>query len=319
MARLDALYKGGKPQPVNVLAGVCKYTEDDITDWESWLDRSLMELAKESHKSLDPNVYRPLCVNYNPRGVHFIDHLLGADVFRLEDHSWQVHPLKSAVGSLQAPDLDHLPAWQSMQAFALAFVEREVPAVLFGLPTIASVLNIAVNLYGQDILLGMMLDPDAVRHDLGVISDLLCTIHNWYLQHIPLAQLQCILPHERCQPPGYGQLCGCTTQLVSARQYASFIAPHDDRLLSVYPNGGMIHLCGGHTQHISVWREMKSLRAIQVNDRAARDMESYFQGLSKDQVLYVMPCEGMSVERILEITQGERLVIQADLPGPITY
>jgi hypothetical protein len=42
--------------------------------------------------------------------------------------------------------------------------------------------------------------------------------------------------------PGHGQLCGCTTQLVSGKMYADFIAALDDELLSLYPHGGMIHL-----------------------------------------------------------------------------
>ncbi len=37
----------------------------------------------------------------------------------------------------------------------------------------------------------------------------------------------------------------------------------DDELLLVYPHGGMIHLCGSHTQYIPVWREMKFLRAVE--------------------------------------------------------
>ena len=34
--------------------------------------------------------------------------------------------------------------------------------MLFGLPTVASVLNIAVNLYGDRILLAMLTEPEAV-------------------------------------------------------------------------------------------------------------------------------------------------------------
>lgn len=312
LAQLEKLYQGQTPEQVMMLAGICCYSEDAGPGWEAWLDRSLDALAAQAEKSLDRRVFRPLCINYNPRGVHFIDHLFGAQVFQMDDASWQARPLQTPPGRLQPPDLEHHPAWQAMKNFALAFLERDVPGVLFGLPTIASVLNVAVNLYGQDILLAMKLEPEAVKHDLKVIGDVLCALHAWYLEHIPLDQLQCILPHERCQPPGYGQLCGCTTQLISARSYAEFVAPHDERLLGLYPHGGMIHLCGAHTQHIGAWREMKPLRAIQVNDRAAGDLETYHQALRTDQVFYVMPGESMPVRRALEITRGERLVIQGD-------
>ena len=163
------------------------------------------------------------------------------------------------------------------------------------------------------VLLAMLTDPDAVRHDLRVISDLLCAIHRWYLAHVPPEQVQCILPNGRCQPPGYGQLCGCTTQLVSGATYREFVAPLDDELLSTYPHGGMIHLCGMHTQHIPAWNEMRSLRALQLNDRAAEDLAMYFHEMREDVVFYVNPCEGMPVERIVEITGGQRVVVVADL------
>jgi hypothetical protein len=159
-------------------------------------------------------------------------------------------------------------------------------------------------------------DPGAARHDLRVLSDVLCDLHRWYLDAVPAEQLQCILPNARCQPPGYGQLCGCTTQLISGEMYREFIAPLDDELLSLYPGGGLIHLCGSHTQHIPVWNEMLSLHAIQINARAAEDLETYYRELRDDFVFYVNPCEGMPVERIVEITGGQRVVIVADLEVP---
>ena len=129
-------------------------------------------------------------------------------------------------------------------------------------------------------------------------------------------QLQPVIAAERCQPRGFGQLCGCTTHLVSGEVYREMLAPLDDELLSVYPNGGMIHLCGAHTQHIGVWREMQSVRALQLNDRASEDLEIYFNELRDDQVIYLNPTATMTVERAMKITGGNRLVIVADLPNP---
>jgi hypothetical protein len=121
----------------------------------------------------------------------------------------------------------------------------------------------------------------------------------------------------RTQPSGYGQLCGCTTHLLSSELYRDFVAPLDDALLAVYPQGGMIHLCGTHAQHITTWNEMRSLCAIQVNDRAAEDLEIYIEELRDDIVLYVNPCPRMPVERIVEITGGRRTVIVHDLEGSL--
>ena len=105
--------------------------------------------------------------------------------------------------------------------------------------------------------------------------------------------------------------------MVSGATYREFVAPLDDQLLSTYPGGGMIHLCGTHTQHISTWNEMRSLRALQLNDRAAEDLAIYTHEMRDDVVFYVNPCEGMLIERIMEITAGQRVVIVADVEKPL--
>ena len=131
--------------------------------WTIWRSRAQDACNRE--------VFRPLTINYNPHGVHFVDELFGADVFVL-DGSWQVHPLTSPVGTLKAPDLETNPTWRAVRDCARVS-RRDVANVTFGLPTIASVLNIAVNLYGQQILLAMLEDPEAAHHDLRIISDVL--------------------------------------------------------------------------------------------------------------------------------------------------
>ena len=85
--------------------------------------------------------------------------------------------------------------------------------------------------------------------------------------------------------------------------------PCDEAILSVYPNPGLIHLCGKHTQHIPIFRKMKCLHAVQVNDAAAEELRQYFDGLRKDQVIYFNRCEGMTIEQAMEITDGRRLVL----------
>jgi hypothetical protein len=182
---------------------------------------------------------------------------------------------------------------------------------------LSSPLNIALNLYGQRFLIAMIKDPEAAHRDLRLITDVIVTLHRWFQEAIPFVQLQMIATGGRCQPPGYGQLCGCSTHLISGASYAEFIAPLDDEILSLYPNGGMIHLCGSHSQQIPIWREMASLRAVQMNDRAAEDLGIYFDELRDDQIMYVNPCEGMPIEQIVQITGGQRVVIVADIKEPL--
>jgi len=306
--RLRALFAGEPVDPVFVLNGIGCYTEDDSVNPETWLDDSLAYLATRTAEACNREVFRPLTITYNPHGVHFVDKLFGADVFLL-DGSWQVHPFTRPVGTLTRPDLTTHPTWLAVRLFALAFLNRHVANVTLGLPTIASVLNIAVNLYGQDILLALATDPEAAQHDLQIISDVLIELHRWFLAHIPPERCQCIIPEQRFQLPGHGQLCGCTMQLVSGRSYAEFVAPLDDALLRAYPHGGMIHLCGSHTQHLATWKSLPSFRAFQINDRAAEDLEAYLRGLRDDQIMYVNAFAGMPFDRIMDITGGKRVVI----------
>jgi hypothetical protein len=278
---------------------------------EKWVVDSLNRLAERVELLDNDNVFVPICIEYGIYGVHFIDKILGAEVF-YQDNQWYNQYLRTPIGSLKYPDLDNNETWQFAKRAALKFIEEDVSLPLFGLPTIASSLNIAVNLYGEEILVAMLTDTENAVRDLKTINRLLCDLHRWYRSIISFQQLQPVISWNRTQPPGYGQLCGCTNQLVSGKTYEELIAPLDEELLSVYPNGGMMHLCGSHTQHINCFRRMKSLRAIQVNDRAAHDLEEYFNGLRDDQIIYLNPCEGMTVEKAMEITGGRRLVIAGE-------
>ena len=76
----------------------------------------------------------------------------------------------------------------------------------------------------------------------------------------------------------------------------------------------MIHLCGAHTQHIPTWRRMKSVRAIQINDRACEDLEIYFNELRDDQMIYLNPTPTMTVGRAMKLTGGQRIVFVTDVP-----
>jgi hypothetical protein len=275
---------------------------------ERWMSEALDSLVQHSDALKDESVFRPLCVEFGPFGVHFVGALFGARVYRDGDQWWG-DPLGVPVGSLVPPDLDGNATWALARRLAEAFLASGAALPLFGMPTIASALNVAVNLHGEDFLLALATDPDAADRDLQVINRTLVALHRWYLERFPSAQLQPVVAAERTQPPGFGQICGCTTHLLSARMYREHVAPLDDALLSAWPRGGMIHLCGVHTHHVPVWREMESLRAVQLNDRAAADLSLYFEGLREDQVIYLNPCEGMTAERAIVATRGRRLVV----------
>jgi len=276
---------------------------------EIWIREALEALAKAAEKSYDQNNCHVLSIECGILGVHFMDKIFGAEVF-YQDDQWYNHYLTTEVGELQKPDLDKCEVWQIAKRAALEFVKQDVKLPLFGLPTIASALVTSVNLYGDKILLALLAEPEAAAHDLHIINEILCHIHMWFREQLPPDQLHPVIAFERTQPPGYGQICGCTCQLISAKTYANLIAPLDNALLGCYPKGGMMHLCGAHEQHITTLRDMQNLKSVQINDRACLDLEKYYHGLRPDQIIYFMPCDEMGIEQALEITGGNRLVIQ---------
>jgi hypothetical protein len=321
MAELTAFYANpNQPhtkETVPVICGNCNFwpgmygpgeTYREPGNADEWLSFALTKVAENAQLIRDEKGFRPVCLEYYAYGVHYIDKMLGADVF-FQDGQIYNRYLKTPVGELKDPDLDNDPLWQHSRRVAETFMEADLKFPFFGLPTIASALNIAVNLYSEEFLIAMLADPDAAKHDLDVITRLLVRIHTYYRDTIPAQQLQPVISAHRTQPAGCGQVCGCTTQLISGDLYEEFIAPCDEAVLNVYPNPGMIHLCGSHAQHLPIFRNMKSLHAVQVNDRAAEDLQLYFDGLREDQVIYLNPCAGMTIDKAMEITGGRRLVL----------
>jgi len=143
-SRLDDLYAGKKLEYAFVLNGILGHSPaDPYKEPEKWLDECLDSLVEMSERAMDRVVFRPLVVEYGIYGVHFIDRILGAHVYWGGDQ-WWVDYLESPIGELECPDLESDETWKLARDTAKAFAAREVTVPLFGLPTLASVLNIAV-------------------------------------------------------------------------------------------------------------------------------------------------------------------------------
>ena len=314
--RLAQLFAGEHGEHVFVLMGVNGWSKTDLyTDPEGWVAGALEDLATKAEALRDRNVFRPLAISVLPFGVHLVNTFFGARAFEADD--WWADYLTTPVGELVEPDVEAHPSFQIISRIALAFVNAGVSVPVFDAPCLSSPLNMAINLYGQEFLIAMLAEPEKARHDLRVIANTMKRLNLWYQKHIPFDQFQMALSCGRIQPPGHGQLCGCSCHLVSGEQYREFIAPLDSELLALHPGGGMLHLCGSHAQHIPTWKAMPALRAVQINNRAAEDIALYLEGLREDQIMYVNPCDTMPVSKIMDITGGHRTVIVADIKEPI--
>ena len=314
--RMRRLFNGtdDESEKVFALRGINGYSDDPSLMYknpELWVAECLESLAKHADESKDTDIFTPLCIQNGVFGVHYIDSIFGCNVY-FKHEQWYNDYLDTEVGELTPPDIDKSEAWQLTRRITEAFIKSEVKVPIYSLPTIASVLNIAVNLYGERILTAMLCEPEAAVRDLKIINNTLIELHRRLIAMMPETrqnQLQPIVAAGRTQPPEFGQICGCTTQLISPVCYRDIIAPLDSELLGVYPNGGMIHLCGTHEYHIPLFREMRQLRSVQLNDRAAEGLKEYYDGLRSDQIIYLNPCENMSAEKAVEITGGKRLVL----------
>ena len=307
---MSELFYGERKKPLYLAGMGADAAHPDLmyTDPEAWIREGVEFLAENVYSRISDKYFVPLCIYNSIYGVHFIDRIFGCDVF-FQDGQWYNRYLKNEVGQLKMPDLENNETWALAKRIALAFLDLNIKAPLFETPVIASPLNIAVNLYGEEILVAMLMEPEAAHHDLQIISQVLTELHRWYQDHIPAQQLQPVVACGRCQPPGHGQICGCTTQLLSPGLYEEFIMPLDDAILGLYPHGGMIHLCGSHTQLIPLFAKMPHLKCVQLNDKAAEDLQFYVDGLRDDQVIYFSPCEGISTKQALKIAGNKKLVI----------
>jgi hypothetical protein len=323
--RIAALYRGEALDQVPAIAGPFLGAShglwgtndiDMLVEPERWLEDVLADMARQAHVLRERVTFCPAMVEMDALGVRYIDALFGAPVRFYERQVWS-EGLPCAVAELARPEVASHPVFLQSIRLARLAVEAGQGRLLLANPVLSCAANIGMNLFGGRLLEATILEPDDAARALGTINEVICQCTQAFVEAIPPALRRNSVGESRYAPPGFGQIDGCATQLLSAEVYRDFFAPLDAAVLRLSPHGGMIHLCGAHAQHIPVWREMPELRSVQVNDRAAEDLELYFRGLRDDQVIYVGPTETMSVDRILAITEGRRVVLQCYLAEPL--
>ncbi|MEI6521059.1 MAG: hypothetical protein WCO98_13615 [bacterium] len=261
---------------------------------------------------IDPVSFHPLVIEFNPLGVHYVDALFGAKVYRSDGQIWS-ELLPGGLADLQPIDINTAPIVQ----WTLKSIEKllmEVPEQIhITCPIFSSPLNVAINLFGEGALMDLLEPDPTVLRGLDIITDSISGLHKLIMTSFPGNRVRFYCSSNRYAPDGIGHICGCSTQLLGQETYRNYFAPLDSRVLSTYPHGGTIHLCGHHAQHIPTWRNMPELRAVQLNDAATDEFPLYFNGLRTDQIIYLCPTEEMTIERILAISGGQRVVIQVQM------
>ncbi len=308
MDRLERLYRGETLESPFYLRGIIgESNADAYKEPEKWVEESLTNLSEHAEEILDRKVFHPLGLEKWLYGVHFTDRVFGSELYSDGELFWK-NGLKNKIGELPVPDLCHNETWKMAQELTLAMVNSGVKLPFFTTQVLGEPWNQLFNLYKEEALVAFYENPDGLRRDLSVVTDTLVQMHEWYLKTIPEEQFQNVCMAVRCQPRGYGQMCGCSTHLISGELYKEFIEEFDDRIFSVYKKGGMYHLCGNHTQHLPYWSKDPLVKAFQVNGPATDQLKTYYEKGRKDQILYVYFNEEttreVTEEKALEITEG---------------
>ncbi len=288
-------------------------SDDDI---QAKIELALDDLAGRVECLRDPKVFRPVILEIGLCGVHFLDRMFHKHVLD-EGKVWQNMRLKTPIGQLQPVDLATDPLWAQARQCAERAVAMNTTVPLMTPPCLSSPLNVILNLYGADVYFAMLEDPAAVRHDLAAIHELVLTTRKWFIDLVPHMQYQGAAAIVRAQPPGYGQIDGCSTQMISPELYDEMIAPLDAEILGQYPNGGQIHLCGAHTQHCPTWAKMPQVRSVQLCAGPNLEVDVYFNELRDDQMIYIGPTKDLSMDRILDVTGGQRIILADNIPQPL--
>jgi len=288
-----------------------EYLDCNPTELDSWLKAAAVAVQERIDLAAHRRSFHPLLLEFWPLGVHFVDAVFGARVYKVDGNFWS-DQLPCGLSDLAPVDVESSPlvrwAMDSMEKALAALPE----AVSITTPVFSSPLNIALNLFNDRCLTGIISPGRAERRGLEIITNVIASLHR-HVRRRFTKRVRFYASSSRWAPDGFGHICGCSTQLVGPQQYAREIAPLDESILNVYPEGGTIHLCGRHTQHIPCWRQMQYLRGVQLNNDAADDFEIYFKNLRDDQVIYITPTANMPVDRILAISGGQRVVLQARL------
>jgi len=319
--RFDRLYAGEPMEAVLSIAGRLYGSShplaggneiDMLKEPDAWLDDVLQDMADHVDEAADSITFRPLSIELDCLGVHFIDALFGAQVYFKEGQVWS-DPLPYDLSELSMPDLSRSQVLTDALHLAQQTAKISQGKFLIALPVFSCAINIGINLFGEKLLLALADRPEVAKNTLMIINQVILHCVRAFRDVVPPEIMRNSVACTRYAPVGFGQVDGCATHLVSCSQYQTFFEEPDNAVLTLWPYGGMMHLCGQHVQHIPAFKRMKSLRSVQLNDSASEDLKAYYADLRPDQLFYVGPTATMTVDRILEISGGHRVVLQCPM------
>jgi len=309
--RIREMFGGRHPKEPIFLTGLPAHEEEDmLSDFNKVKERALADIGNILPVLSKNTFYSPVAEIW-PFGVHYLDVIFGCKVFHRSGTIF-AKKLSCRPGKLKRPDLGSSDVFLRSYELAKFLLDSVPPEIKISTPVLSSPLNIATNLFGGEFLVTLMEKRDEAVSALETITGIIIELHKAFGMLGP--RVRPYAASSRYTPDGFGHICGCSTHRVSGRTYAETIVAFDEQVLSVYPEGGTMHLCGKHLQHADAFKKMKKLRGIQINDAAADDFEGYLAGLREDQVIYVAPTASVTAQKIIEKGKGRRVIIQGVCP-----
>ena len=179
--RISAFYSGQQPKEIIAIAGrmfgrnhgLAGINDIDMLKKpDEWLDDVLKDMAQYAHESADMITFKPLTIELDPLGVHYIDALFGANVYIHDNQTWS-DQLDCDLDDLQMPDLDNSQVFRESLELARKAVEITQGKIFITTPVLSCAINIVINLFGERLLEALIVRPESAKRALQIINDVI--------------------------------------------------------------------------------------------------------------------------------------------------
>ena len=278
-------------------------------DRKAWLDNQLKAVKTNVEEAIENYcLYYPMIEMVSLYGTHYIDALFGNDVQWVENQFWSKEQT-CEVSDLQMPDLDNSELLKETVDLAKWIKEQTDGKFLINMPDVGSPINVAINLFGERFFLELAMNPDSAKRVLTMIAEVTRRVYEELIAAVGQETIRCHNNFYVYTPYDYAGLSLCATQMISPANYTELVADADDACIPDCYKGVVQHICGSSPQHIEGFSKRERIKGMQLNDAGADDFEKFWAGLRVDQFFYLRPTENMTIEKILSITNGNRLLL----------
>lgn len=201
--------------------------------------------------------------------------LLGCEVIFRKDNAPQVVAAnldEDQVMELQAPDLDAHPLWQKVQSQIDYYMEQY--GYCESAINLQGIMNIAMDLRGQDLFYDFFDDPAVMHHLYDVATELSLDIgKRLYAVSQGVSAGVTSIVKQSC--PDVYLTSNCTVTMISNAQYCEHLLPYDVRLAQAFPSFG-IHHCGSNMEVVTEgYLQVPNLKFLEIG--AGSDLEKIAQ------------------------------------------